>query len=253
MTDAAPPTGPSLPAPVPLAGVDGARGGWVAVHLPAGGDAADVRAALAPDVGALLDALPPDAQVAIDVPIGLPEAGPRACDVAARRVLGPRRASVFAAPVRAVLAAGTYEGALAGHRAADGRGLAKQAYHLLPKIREVDALLAASPALEGRVKETHPEVAFATLAGAPMAFPKRRPDGRRTREALLEAHLPGVLARVRGDLEGASGVAPDDVLDAVALLLAAARRAAGRGRVLPARGPTGPARDAAGRAMEIHG
>ncbi len=244
---------PTLPATVPLVGVDGCRGGWVAAHLPAGGDVGDVRGRVAPDVATLLAALPADAEVAIDVPIGLPDAGPRACDAAARRALGARRASVFAAPVRSVLAAETYPDALARHRAADGRGLAKQAYFLLPKIREVDALLAATPALEGRVKETHPELAFATLAGAPLAHGKRTPEGRSTRDALLEAHLPGALARVRDDLAGASGVAPDDVLDAVALLLAVARRAAGRDRVLPARAADGAPRDAVGRAMEIHG
>lgn len=42
----------------------------------------------------------------IDVPIGLPEAGPRTCDLEARRLLrAPRASSVFPAPLRSMLSA----------------------------------------------------------------------------------------------------------------------------------------------------
>jgi hypothetical protein len=88
-----------------LAGVDACRAGWVvalAGGTGSGGGAFDdvevqVVATFAEVLG--LGA----ATVAVDIPIGLPDAGPRVCDVAARRLLGPRRSSVFPAPVRAAL------------------------------------------------------------------------------------------------------------------------------------------------------
>ena len=184
-----------------VAGVDGCRGGWVVAHH------GTVQV-----LAAFTDVLTLDVEViAVDMPIGLPDAGPRACDVEARGRLGPRRSSVFAAPVRSVLHERSYADALARHRATDGRGLSKQAFHLLPKIAEVEA------ALDDRVIEAHPELAFARLLGAPARHPKRTPAGRAERLAAL-----GLASRPR-----VRGAAPDDVLDAIALTHVARRVLAG--------------------------
>lgn len=66
-------------------GIDGCRGGWVAALSRSANNrpAFQVGAWLS----ALLTGLADDALVAIDVPIGLPEAGPRCCDLAARAFL----------------------------------------------------------------------------------------------------------------------------------------------------------------------
>ena len=72
-----------------VAGVDGCRAGWVMVRRDAAGRFA------APLVVAALDDLPETDMVVIDIPIGLPESGRRACDLEARALLGPRRSSVF--------------------------------------------------------------------------------------------------------------------------------------------------------------
>ena len=136
------------------------------------------------------------AGVGIDMPIGLPAVpGPRACDVAARRVLGGRRSTVFPAPARCFL----------GRPWEEVRGLSKQAFHLLPKIAEVDALV--DPSVQDRVFEVHPELAFARLTGAVLVDPKRTAAGRAARVAALG--LPSV-PRLRG-------AAVDDVLDALAV------------------------------------
>jgi predicted RNase H-like nuclease len=50
-------------------------------------------------------------------------------------------------------------------------GLSVQAYHLIPRIRELDALL--TPDLQARVWESHPELSFRAMTGAPIASPKR--------------------------------------------------------------------------------
>ena len=70
-----------------------------------------------PDVAAVL-AVPDVEVVAIDMPIGLSDDGARACDVAARRLLGRAGSSVFPTPVRAVLATDDYAEARAVSRAA---------------------------------------------------------------------------------------------------------------------------------------
>jgi predicted RNase H-like nuclease len=190
-----------------VAGVDGCRGGWVV--------ATDGDVFVAPTIDEVL-ALDV-AVIAIDMPIGLPEAGQRACDVAARKLLGPRRSSVFATPVRATLAATSYAEALALHRGADGRGLSKQAYNLLPKIRELDANAA-----DARLHESHPELAFARLLGHPAEHPKRSPAGRAERLGVL-----GLTAISR-----LPAAAADDVLDALALVHTARHIAAGTGNCL---------------------
>lgn len=144
-----------------------------------------------------------DGIVAVDMPIGLPEVGSRrACDTEARQALGPRRSSVFPAPSRKALAARSF---------AETTGLSIQAWNLIPKVTEVDQLW------EPRVREVSPELAFAVLAGAPMAHPKRTAAGRAER-----LHVLGLEETPR-----VPGAAADDILDALVCLLSAQRLAAG--------------------------
>jgi predicted RNase H-like nuclease len=176
--------------------------------------------------------------VAVDMPMGLVDAGVRACDVAARRALGPRRSSVFPAPARPLLACAGYADALAAGRALDGRGLSRQAWNLAPRIAEVDAVL--SPSLQARIIEASPELSFATMAGAPLAAAKRTSNGAATRRGLVARHvgrLPVPVPR---------GARPDDVLDAAALVWTARRVAAGTALTLGDGG-----RDGKGLAMVV--
>jgi predicted RNase H-like nuclease len=80
-----------------VAGVDGCRAGWVAfkVEVPSFATSDDVV-----DLAELLSKRPNELScIAIDIPIGLLN-GSRACDKAARKLLGrPRGSSVFAVPV----------------------------------------------------------------------------------------------------------------------------------------------------------
>ena len=239
--------------PRQVGGLDGCRNGWVLVTLDTLGAASPApECATAATVRRIatfaevadrtrLPAHHPEhlSLLAVDMPIGLTDAGPRACDSEARRRLGPRRASVFPAPIRPVLDAADHAEATARHRAVDGRGLSIQAWNLVPKIREVDDWITAADQL--RVVETHPELAFAALAGgAPRPDPKRSPAGRADRERLLRPYV-GALAHL-------SGAARDDVLDAAALALAAATlvRAGGLASLL-----RDAPRDARGLAMVV--
>src|SRR4051812_40737033 len=83
-----------------VAGVDGCKAGWVVALTPDGGDGPTSLHVVA-SFGDVL-ALRPVA-IAVDMPIGLPAAGQRACDVAIREQLGVRRSSVFPSPTRPML------------------------------------------------------------------------------------------------------------------------------------------------------
>jgi predicted RNase H-like nuclease len=164
------------------------------------------------------------AAAAIDIPIGLAESGPRRCDREARRLLGPRRNSIFAAPVRAVLDATSYAHACALSREHCGKAVSKQLYNILDKIRDVDRLV--SPRLGARLVEASPELSFALMhGGAPMRHAKRTHEGRAERAAVLRAAL-GVDGTPLG-IRPPSGAARDDVLDALALAWTARRYVAG--------------------------
>jgi hypothetical protein len=106
-----------------VAGVDGCRAGWVAfkVEVPSFSTSVDVV-----DVPELLGSRPDDLLcLAIDIPMGLLN-GSRACDKAARKLLGqPRGTSVFAAPCRAALSATTHAAASQMNRDKTGRGLSQ--------------------------------------------------------------------------------------------------------------------------------
>ena len=195
-------------------GVDGCPGGWVGALVRG----TDVAWLLLPDAAAVL-AVEADA-VGIDIPIGLPDVGPRVCDVAARARLGARRSSVFPAPVRAVLAASSYADARARSVAASGRSLSAQAWNLVPRIADVDA----AGIDHSRVVEVHPELVFATLAG-PLG-PKKTPEGAAARVAALQTWLPAGWPPHPGPAR------LDDALDALACAWTAQRWLAGAAEVL---------------------
>jgi predicted RNase H-like nuclease len=231
-----------------LIGIDGCRGGWVVAASDGAGSSLNFT--LVGDLEPLVArAERGEALIAIDIPIGLPDRGPRACDVEARRRLGrPRGSSVFPAPCRSALAATTYRRACRLSRRALGVALSIECFNILPKIRHVDALM--TPARQASVREVHPELVFAVLSGNGhgLVEPKRTAAGERERLRLLRRVAPSfdpVVVRAR---LGLSRVGRDDLIDAVACLVAAARIARGKALVLPV---AAIASDARGLRMEI--
>lgn len=209
-----------------VAGIDGARGGWVVVTVGCeGNEATDVR--LVPDLRGVIAQIDTGtlAAAAIDIPIGLAADGPRRADIEARQRLGTRRSSVFPAPVRSVLAATTYEEACALSRAACGKAIPMQLFNILPKIREVDTLI--TPERQQRLFEMSPELSLAMLSGAPMAHGKTTPAGRAERIDAL-GRVFGAEEIERHLCEPPRGARRDDVLDAFAGAWTARRHATGQ-------------------------
>lgn len=226
-------------------GVDGARSGWIAVWRHGPGVAWDIHSS----ARRLRDAHPPAGVIAVDVPIGLSDQGPRTADVEARRYLGGKRAcSVFSAPVRGILEARSQFEASARHRQIDGRGFGVQAFGILPKIREWDELLRSDAKFRERVFEVHPEVSFAAMNGhKAIEASKRTVEGLSVRQGLLARHFgPTAVQELRRSVPRHLAAA-DDVLDALAALWTAERIATRRASSMP----TPPGTDSQGLAMAI--
>lgn len=229
-----------------IAGADGCHAGWVVVRegVSDGRLSWDVSRTLS-DVFQGADALD---VLALDIPIGLPAAGPRACDVEARSLLGPGRASsVFPAPIRPILAAASHSKASNARYATEGKRLSIQTWAIVPKIRDIDAFLRAEPTYRARVREVHPEVCFYFMAGRrPMLAAKKTPPGRAERLALLTDHFGKSVEKALADLKRL-GCAADDLLDAFAGLWTARRVRAGIAVTIPRTPPC----DDYGLPMEI--
>lgn len=234
------------PADPRVAGVDGCPGGWIAV-LTGGG-----LPPVARRIDRITDLLTgPDGPqvIGIDMPIGLPEQvglGGRGPERAVRAYLGERQSSVFSIPSRAAVWAGAgrpdAEAYAETNRVAlltsdPPRKVSKQGFYLFPKIRELDELLVTRPELRDRLFECHPELAFWRLNGErAMSLPKKikgrvNPDGMAERRACLAAAAPWTTAVFAQ--KPPKGVGEDDLLDATACAVIAARRAAGLVRPFP--------------------
>jgi predicted RNase H-like nuclease len=230
-------------------GIDGCRAGWFCVILDEHGNGSY---RVAPDARAVGELAVTADSVLIDIPIGLPDSGPggRLCDREARHLLGRWRAtSVFSAPARRSLGANSYTEALKLNRQATGRGLSRQAWNIVPKIRDIDALLRGKPALQDVLRECHPELCFWALNGQQAMRNNKKPrEGQQERLRVLERDLPQCHA-----LFGQActeflrrEVARDDIIDAMVCAVTA-KQGYGSYRTLPPM----PERDGQGLAMEI--
>jgi predicted RNase H-like nuclease len=206
-----------------VAGLDGCPAGWASVTMSVAGTGKS-GVSVVTDLDCLMRGLDSGHLVAagIDIPIGLPTSGSRRCDIEARKLIGPRRSSVFPAPMRAVLPAESYEDAAARSKAASGKSLSMQTFMILPKIREVDGLI--TPQRQRSFVEVHPEVSFTVMAGRPMAFPKRTSEGHNQRLAVLRKVFIDIDDHLVRKIRGASD---DDVLDAFVAAWTARRYATG--------------------------
>jgi predicted RNase H-like nuclease len=210
-------------------GVDASRAGWVGIALSGG----EARAYFAPGIRELADRAAADGPllvIAIDIPIGLPDAGRRGADVLARKELKGRWPSLFITPVRAAVEAAGYQAAAAENRRLAGEGLSRQAFALRAKILDVDQWLQAGSPAPAPVVEAHPELSFAAMAGTPLRSRKNTWAGAVQRETLLAQ--AGIV--LDGDL-GVAGeqAGVDDVLDAAAAAWTARRVSHGSARCLP--------------------
>ena len=212
-------------------GVDGCRAGWVACWRASETLKFQVFRAFEEIIGHFTDAI-----IAVDMPIGLPDTigqGGRGPEALARQKLKGKSSSVFSMiSRRAVIANADYAQTcrLAREDSTPARGISKQGFNILPKVRELDELLRANTKLLNNVFETHPELALAILTGAPVLEQKTKKDGQEKRIQIIKSFglpIPGPLPRL-------SGAKPDDLIDAAICLLVAERIAKNIAQSFPA-------------------
>jgi predicted RNase H-like nuclease len=207
-----------------LAGVVPCPGGWLAISGKLHGiNLLADRATVFERFAEVLEHRPAFDVVALYAPIGLPTAatpGGRACDRAARELLGwPRAGAVISAPPRRVLDAKTFESARRRHPT-----LSPVEFGQLARIAEVDQAIKSFH--QRTVHEIHPELSYHQLTdGHGLQHPKHSPAGRAERRALLEPKLQGIGSLLDRRARGSS---LDNRLDA-AVALWTARRIASRG------------------------
>ena len=237
-----------------VAGVDGCKAGWFVAIISAtlsGRPRAPCvyrlkDVSIASTFAVVLSKTKGCKLVCIDIPIGLSDGDrSRQCDIAARRLLGGRRASsVFPTPIRPCLSTEDYERASRISFEHSGKKLTRQSFALLKKIRQVDDLM--TPELQERVREIHPEVSFWVLnSKRPIQHNKKAAPGQDERHRLLQeivVDMDGILARAP-----AHGYGKDDALDALAAAWTAGRTVIGKAGTLPEK----PEIDSKGLRMEI--
>jgi predicted RNase H-like nuclease len=218
-----------------LAGIDGYKNGWVVVWDCNGVTSVEYIQNL-PDI---LERKPEIA--VIDIPIGLLQTGTREADHSARQVLKKRSCCVFTAPIRPMLECTSYDSASQCRLRAEGKSITKQSWAILPKIREVDAVLNTE--LQKIVREGHPEVSFALMNNnEPLSKSKHSYAGQQERTKLLQSSFPDIALSVEQNRSWRK-----DVIDACALLWTARRISEGEAVAFP----ENSAIDARGLLMQI--
>jgi predicted RNase H-like nuclease len=189
-------------------GIDGIRGGWVAVYLNADGSQ---RFAYATSTVRLL--FDPYERAMIDMPIGLPRSGYRKCDIEARELVGPR---VFLGARSGIWEFETLEEANAYYWGTEGRGfgISMQLFCIKDKLRELN-----DNPLPSRLFEAHPELIFWRIAGRVLES-KKTEQGREERIKLLQASGIKRIRRWLGQRRH-TGIGRDDLIDACACAVAA--------------------------------
>lgn len=203
-----------------IAGIDGYKGGWIAVCVD-GKDFAEASLGWAADLTSLVVDNRIDLAL-VDVPIGL-TGGPkdRLVDGAARAFLKGKASSVFNAPCWQALNCENYSKACEVNRAVLGKGLSKQTFAIFPMIRAAEK--AVDTLGQTRIREGHPEVSFAILnRDAPVQTKKKTLKGQMERMRLL-AGIGFELFGMCDALPTDHPAKADDIFDAAVLAWSAAR------------------------------
>jgi predicted RNase H-like nuclease len=175
----------------------------------------------------------------IDIPIGLPHAGYRNCDIQARVWLGP---SVFPGARRDIWRFTSQAAANEHYWDCEGMGMgiSCQLLNIGKKIKEVDDIITSRR--QRVLCETHPELIFWTQNGRNPLDKKKSAIGRKQRIAILKnmgfKNIEAMLERRSG-----TGIGRDDLIDACACAIAARDAKLTIGDTM---------RDAHGLRMEMH-
>ena len=229
------------------AGIDGCKAGWILITF----DEDPGYFVLRSDEE-LEEAFKTYDRIFIDMPIGMEdEEYTRECDRLLRKTLGAEyAASVFSPPIRPALHAPSYVEANIQSYEYTEKKLTVQAWNITPKIKTIDAFLQNNAEYRDKVLESHPELLFMKLNGGMIYQKKKTKKGLRHRLGLVVDHEE-VAADFFRDIKEEfrrNEVAEDDIVDAMALALAAKQSENKPIETLPVEPPI----DSEGLRMAIH-
>jgi len=212
-------------------GVDGCSAGWFAVILAVGGEkSCEWEVELFAEFSLLVNFLEKqyegaDFLILIDIPIGLKDggSGERLSDLEARKILRTRKSSIFPVPCREAVYAESYEKACKLNKGLAGKSISKQAWNIIPKIRDVDSFLIENEIYREKVTEVAPEICFQALTGFPMEYSKKSIYGFLERIKALRDFCKSTDEIVKAAISKyrRKEVAKDDILDALAAAITA--------------------------------
>ncbi|MCC5905469.1 MAG: DUF429 domain-containing protein [Balneolaceae bacterium] len=230
------------------AGIDGCKAGWILTTF----DEENPRYEIIRSDEDLFRTLNDFGRIFIDMPIGLEdEKYTRECDELLRKKLGAEYASsVFSPPIRPALHAPSYVEANMESFEYTEKKLTVQAWNITPKIRVLDRFLAETPELQEKLFESHPELLFMNLNGGMIFQKKNTKKGLRHRLDLIrktEKIAADFFREIKEEYRR-NEVEEDDIVDSMALALAAKQSLAKTIKTLP----SNPPEDSKGLKMAIH-
>jgi predicted RNase H-like nuclease len=230
------------------AGIDGCKAGWIAVTFDDGNQFYKILRT-DDELAAILESFD---RIFIDMPIGLEdEVYTRECDELLRKKLGADYASsVFSPPIRPALHAPSYVEANMQSYEYTEKKLTLQAWNITPKIRTLDQFLTENSHFQEILLESHPELIFMNLNGGKIFQKKNTKKGLRHRLDLITNHeeIAAEFFRVIKEDYRRNEVEEDDIVDAMALALAAKQSVKKGVKTLP----QNPPKDSMGLIKAIH-
>ncbi|MDF2656891.1 MAG: hypothetical protein K0R19_3365 [Bacillota bacterium] len=164
-------------------GIDGCRGGWIAVSITETGFEVDMYHNIREITSKYMEA---DCFF-IDMPMGLPESDQdQRPDTEARTYLSGRSSCIFNVPCRQAVYEADYKEASEINRIYLGKGLSKQSFAICNQIRELDEFLGNEPEFKDRLMESHPEICFAVLASKDSKWVLPLYNSKHTEEGYLD-------------------------------------------------------------------
>lgn len=229
------------------AGIDGCKAGWMLITFD---EKPEYR--VIENTEDFISALQEFERVFIDMPIGLEdEEYTRECDKQLRKVLGAEYApSVFSPPIRPALHAPSYVEANMQSYEYTEKKLTVQAWNITPKIKLLDQVLSEHQELRDSVLESHPELIFMNLNGGMIYQKKNTKKGLRHRLGLIvdrEEIADDFFRDIKEEFRR-NQVNEDDIVDSMALALAAKRSVEKGIKTIPQNPPV----DSEGLKMAIH-
>jgi 8-oxo-dGTP diphosphatase len=226
-----------------VVGVDGCKGGWIVASLK------DKHLSVYKyaSINEFVEEIPFDVCL-IDMIIGLQS---KATDIRpeteARRELKNRASTMFAAPSRQAVYGSTKEERLAANAKALGKKFTSQTDAIIPKIRELDEFMQASPDMRNKILESHPEVCFGRMNGGVLQSSKHTVEGVQDRVEILSEYLPQVTYEWVHEQSKSIKCSADDITDAVCLAIVATMIINGESETIPKE----PMADATGLLMKL--